>query len=59
MVGFGCTQVPEEHEFSVDGWIAQLVGLLDALELSHVDVVGNSFGGALALHLARAVTRVE
>ena len=33
-------------------WMEQLVGLLDALELETVNLVGNSMGGAIALHLA-------
>ena len=41
-------------------WIDHLVGFLDALNLERVSLVGNSFGGALALALAaRSPERVE
>lgn len=49
MVGFGFTERPEGIEYSMDNWIAQLIGLLDALGIEKVHLVGNSFGGALAL----------
>lgn len=32
-------------------WVDQLLGLLDALELDKVHLVGNSLGGSIALHL--------
>jgi 2-hydroxymuconate-semialdehyde hydrolase len=32
-------------------WIDQLIGLLDALKLEKVHLVGNSLGGSIALHL--------
>jgi 2-hydroxymuconate-semialdehyde hydrolase len=35
-------------------WVQQAVDLLDALEIEQTDLVGNSFGGALALALAIA-----
>lgn len=35
----------------LDLWTGQLVGLLDELELPTTHLVGNSMGGALALHL--------
>lgn len=52
MVGFGFTERPPGVCYSMDTWVGQAVGLLDALGLSQVDLVGNSFGGALALALA-------
>jgi 2-hydroxymuconate-semialdehyde hydrolase len=52
MVGFGYTESPVADVHNVDLWVAQLIGLLDALGLPKVSVVGNSFGGAIALHLA-------
>ena len=52
MVGFGYSDRPEGHRYTVDHWVAQAVGVLDALEIERADVVGNSFGGALSLALA-------
>lgn len=51
MVGFGYTDAPRV-EFDLDVWVGQLTGLLDHLGLEHVAVIGNSFGGSMAVHLA-------
>lgn len=52
MVGFGFTERPQNPVYSLDHWIAHALGVLDALGLPQVDLVGNSFGGALSLALA-------
>jgi 2-hydroxymuconate-semialdehyde hydrolase len=52
MLGFGYSQCPSTLTLDPDVWVAQLIGLLDALDLPAVSVVGNSFGGAIALALA-------
>jgi len=52
MVGFGFSERPAGHRYTMDHWVAQAVGVLDALDIERADVVGNSFGGALALALA-------
>nr|AMK59098.1 meta-fission protein hydrolase [uncultured bacterium UPO38] len=52
MAGFGFTDRPAGAVYSLDNWVAQAIGLLDALDLPQVDLVGNSFGGALSLALA-------
>jgi 2-hydroxy-6-oxo-octa-2,4-dienoate hydrolase len=52
MVGFGFTRRPDGVDYTLDTWVGQLVGLLDALGLEQASVVGNSFGGAVALRLA-------
>lgn len=52
MVGFGFTERPADQRYSMDRWVEQAVGVLDALEVARTDLVGNSFGGALALALA-------
>ena len=51
MVGFGYT---ERHvpTYDLATWTRHAVGVLDALEIDHAHVVGNSFGGSLALSLA-------
>ena len=51
MVGFGFTDRPEGQQYDMDAWVAQAVGVLDALGIEKTDLVGNSFGGALALAL--------
>ncbi len=52
MVGFGFTDRPTGIQYNLDNWVAQVIGLLDALKIEQTDLVGNSFGGALALALA-------
>lgn len=51
MVGFGFTERPQNYTYSMDNWVQHALGLLDALGLEKVDLVGNSFGGALSLAL--------
>ena len=52
MVGFGFTDRPEGQRYDMDVWVEQAGGLLDALGLEQADLVGNSFGGALAIAMA-------
>jgi 2-hydroxymuconate-semialdehyde hydrolase len=52
MAGFGFSERPAGISYELDIWVAQAIGLLDALGLEQADVVGNSFGGALALAMA-------
>ena len=52
MVGFGFSQRPDGIRYNLDTWVAQAIGLLDALKIEQADLVGNSFGGGLALALA-------
>lgn len=52
MVGFGFTERPADIVYSMDTWVNHAVGLLDTLGIEQTDLVGNSFGGALALALA-------
>lgn len=52
LVGFGYTDRPEGMNFNMASWTKQAVDFLDALGIEQTDVVGNSFGGALALALA-------
>lgn len=60
MLGFGTTDRPAHAEYTLSRWVGQLLDLMDALGLDRADVVGNSFGGALALALAiRAPQRVR
>ena len=62
--GFGFTERPanpaDPSAYSMGLWVQQAVDLLDALNIAQTDLVGNSFGGALALALAIAhPTRVR
>ena len=60
MVGFGYTDRPAGIQYSMDTWVRQGLDLLDTLGLEKVHLVGNSFGGALAMALAiRAPERVQ
>jgi pimeloyl-ACP methyl ester carboxylesterase len=52
--GFGFTERPEGAEYTVERWTAHVLGVLEALGLDRVDLVGNSFGGAIALRFAAA-----
>lgn len=52
IVGFGFTQRPEDVAYDLATWTAHAVGVLDALGIEQAHVVGNSFGGALAMSLA-------
>lgn len=52
MVGFGYTERPEGVKYSLDTWANQTVGLMDALGIEKAHLVGNSFGGAIALRIA-------
>jgi 2-hydroxymuconate-semialdehyde hydrolase len=52
IVGFGFTDRPNDISYDLDTWTAHAIGVLDSLGLERVDVIGNSFGGSLALSLA-------
>jgi 2-hydroxymuconate-semialdehyde hydrolase len=54
IVGFGYTDPPESFKYSLSQWRDHLLAVLDALGVQKASVVGNSFGGALALSLAAA-----
>ena len=51
--GFGFTERPSDPAtYSLDGQLATLIKVLDRLEISRAAVVGHSYGGQVALHLA-------
>ena len=52
LAGFGYSEIPDGWEFSTQTWLRQVVDLLDALSIERTSVVGNSFGGSMALALA-------
>lgn len=51
MLGFGYTD-PARGSYSPDLWLSHLAGFLDAVGINRASIVGNSFGGAMALRLA-------
>lgn len=51
ILGFGYTESPPGLEFSLGRAVDHLTAFIDELKLGPVDIVGNSFGGALALAL--------
>jgi 2-hydroxymuconate-semialdehyde hydrolase len=60
IVGFGFTDRPEGFTYSLDSWRSHLLGFADALGLDRFSVVGNSFGGGLAISMAvHAPERVD
>ncbi|MBX5454304.1 MAG: alpha/beta fold hydrolase [Acidobacteriia bacterium] len=60
MVGFGFTERPADNVYDMPRWLKHLEGFLDALGIAQAHLVGNSFGGALALAFAiRKPTRVR
>ena len=52
MLGFGYSQCPPQQKLDSVTWVDSLVGLLNALAIDRVSIVGNSFGGAIALAFA-------
>lgn len=52
LMGFGFTERPADNAYDVGRWTTQVVDLLDALGLEKVSLVGNSFGGGIALRVA-------
>jgi pimeloyl-ACP methyl ester carboxylesterase len=52
MVGFGYSDRPEGVTYGLDTWADQTVGLMDTLGIQKAHLVGNSFGGAIALRIA-------
>ncbi len=60
MVGFGYTARPHDATYTLEFWVKHALDFLDALEVDRAHIVGNSFGGALALALAiRAPDRID
>jgi len=49
IVGFGFSPLPEGEKPGIKLWTRHLAGFIEAMGLERVTLVGNSFGGALAL----------
>lgn len=54
MAGFGYSTVPDGTAFTRENWLGQLIAFLDAKGIQKAHVIGNSFGGSMALALAIA-----
>jgi len=52
MVGFGFSDRPQGVDYSLDTWANQTVGLMDTLGIQKAHLIGNSFGGGIALRIA-------
>lgn len=52
MLGFGYTERPVDNRYGLDRWVEHVISVLDALNIEKTDLVGNSFGGAVALAVA-------
>jgi len=52
MAGFGFTERQENAVYNMNNWVQQTIDLFDALGIEKANLVGNSFGGALALSMA-------
>lgn len=51
LTGFGFSErAPDRYDLA--GWTSHALGVLDALDIDRAHVVGNSFGGSIALALA-------
>ncbi len=54
LAGFGYSETPADFVYSRQAWLDQIVAFLDALGVEKAHVIGNSFGGSMALALAIA-----
>jgi pimeloyl-ACP methyl ester carboxylesterase len=52
MVGFGYSDRPEGIRYGLDVWADQTLGFMDAMGIQKANLVGNSFGGGIALRIA-------
>jgi pimeloyl-ACP methyl ester carboxylesterase len=52
MAGFGYSERPADISYNVQTWADQVLGLMDTLGVDRAHLVGNSFGGAIALRVA-------
>jgi 2-hydroxy-6-oxo-octa-2,4-dienoate hydrolase len=52
MAGFGYTERNPDLTYDIKLWVKHLIAILDALNIERASLVGNSFGGSLALAAA-------
>ncbi|MUG72274.1 alpha/beta fold hydrolase [Paenibacillus validus] len=52
LLGFGESEKPKLTPYGVDVWVQQLIAFIETKEIGPLSIIGNSLGGAIALHLA-------
>lgn len=52
MAGFGLTERKPETVYDIKHWVTHLIAILDSLGVARASLIGNSFGGSLALAAA-------
>lgn len=52
IIGFGETEKPEDHVYTMELWLNHLIQFIETVADKPVYLIGNSFGGALSLHIA-------
>jgi pimeloyl-ACP methyl ester carboxylesterase len=52
MVGFGYSDRPDDVEYNLQTWADQTVGFMKAMGIEKAHLIGNSFGGSIALRIA-------
>lgn len=53
VVGFGYTDRPENIQYSINVWADHMIDFIESVGEKKVSIIGNSFGGAIALHMAK------
>jgi len=51
-IGFGYTELPQQHSYSLQSWTRHLLDFLHAVGMQRAHLVGNSMGAAVALATA-------
>lgn len=52
IVGFGSTDKAPKSQYTLDLWVNHLISFIESVSDDPVYLIGNSFGGALSLHVA-------
>ena len=54
VVGFGYTDRPTDATYSIHVWADHMIDFIETvIKKDKVSIIGNSFGGAIALHVAK------
>ena len=51
-IGFGYTELPEQHTYSLERWTAHLFSFMQSVGVERAHLIGNSMGAAVALAAA-------